>query len=131
MFTFCDLQLEATDDILERHPFQADESDIMDHPLVRTTENFLRKHLMKKGDEGFQSNSIKKRKQNGSFNKKTHEIRPLHKGQSNDGAGADGGQGADDLEEIKEYNIVMISLSGGKLSWMTARCVLLTTTFRC
>jgi hypothetical protein len=38
-------QLEATADILEREAFLADESDIMAHPLVRTTEAFLVKHL--------------------------------------------------------------------------------------
>jgi hypothetical protein len=37
--------LEATDDILERHPFHADESDITKDPLVVATEAFLRKNL--------------------------------------------------------------------------------------
>jgi uncharacterized protein (DUF924 family) len=39
------LQLEATDDILERFPFAADESDILAHPLVRATDAFLRRHF--------------------------------------------------------------------------------------
>lgn len=42
---FVSFQLEATDDILERSAFQADESDIMTHKLVKTTESFLFKHL--------------------------------------------------------------------------------------
>jgi tRNA(Ile)-lysidine synthase TilS/MesJ len=37
--------LEATDDILERHPFLADETNIMKDPLMQTTEQFLKKHL--------------------------------------------------------------------------------------
>ena len=39
------MQLEATEDILEREAFRADETDIMSHPLVRTTEAFLAQHL--------------------------------------------------------------------------------------
>jgi hypothetical protein len=42
-------QLEATDDILEREAFVADEADIMNHPLVRSTEAFLLKHLPSHG----------------------------------------------------------------------------------
>jgi hypothetical protein len=42
-------QLEATDDILEREAFVADETDIMNHPLVRSTEAFLLKHLPSNG----------------------------------------------------------------------------------
>lgn len=32
-------------DILKRHAFRADESKILDEPLVRATEAFLRKHF--------------------------------------------------------------------------------------
>eukprot|EP01034_Spumella_vulgaris_P036096 gene36096-44514_t len=38
-------KLEASDDILERASFVADESDIMSNRLVKTTEAFLLKHL--------------------------------------------------------------------------------------
>eukprot|EP01039_Chlorochromonas_danica_P021971 gene21971-27241_t len=37
-------RLEATDDILEFEPFQADESTIAQHRLVAATEQFLRRH---------------------------------------------------------------------------------------
>eukprot|EP01038_Epipyxis_sp_PR26KG_P013394 gene13394-17960_t len=38
-------KLEATDDILERHAFQADESDILKQSLVKTTQLFLQKNI--------------------------------------------------------------------------------------
>eukprot|EP00601_Ochromonadales_sp_CCMP2298_P036042 CAMPEP_0173359518 /NCGR_PEP_ID=MMETSP1144-20121109/20085_1 /TAXON_ID=483371 /ORGANISM="non described non described, Strain CCMP2298" /LENGTH=289 /DNA_ID=CAMNT_0014308787 /DNA_START=37 /DNA_END=903 /DNA_ORIENTATION=+ len=38
-------KLEATEGILEHGAFAADESDILRHPLVRSTEAFLRTHL--------------------------------------------------------------------------------------
>jgi hypothetical protein len=43
------LQLEATADILEREAYVADESDVMVHPLVRATEEFLVKQLGLRG----------------------------------------------------------------------------------
>lgn len=37
--------MEETDEILERHPFEADETNILNNPLVKTTEAFLKKHF--------------------------------------------------------------------------------------
>ena len=39
------IQLEATDDIMDRHAVVTDETNVMQHPLVIATEHFLTKHL--------------------------------------------------------------------------------------
>ena len=108
-------QLEATADILEREAFVGDESDIMLHPLVRTTEVFLEKHL------GIQSCS----------HSNNHHGKSQHSDSS--GAGRSGGKkGSSERSKNKTEgdslrlegtvaaavvpNIVLfISLSGGKI----------------
>lgn len=38
-------QLEATDDILDHDSFDADESDLLQNPLVQVTDQFLKRHM--------------------------------------------------------------------------------------
>lgn len=58
----CFSQLEVDDEILERHPFQADETNILEHPLVKATELFLKKHLSTPPYHSKSSKTVKTKK---------------------------------------------------------------------
>eukprot|EP01032_Pedospumella_encystans_P013521 gene13521-15563_t len=104
-------KLEATADILEREAFLADETDIMSHPLVRTTEAFLIKHLQL-SSAGM--SSTKNTVSSGKGGKNKREDRKA--GEKQDGKNSTTSVDNSDGSAVKavEPNIVLfISLSGG------------------
>ena len=99
--------MEATDDVLERHPFQADESDIMDNVLVKTTETFLRQHLLK-------DQAISKTK-NGKSGQKVKKSKQIHGNKP----------GSEEEIDNSPLNVLLISLSGGVDSMVISKILAL------
>lgn len=85
--------MEETETILEREAFLADERDIMQHPLVLTTERFLAEHML-----GMRGGS--------PVTKSTGSKDQLNSSPSNSLA-------LNSSDPSEQWNVLLISLSGG------------------
>ena len=102
-------QLEETETILERGAFAADEKDIMLHPLVRTTEAFLVKHLRLESSVGSGGNGGSSGGGKGGKGGKGKSGRSSGAGAQSASSGTLAAE-----DEVAPYVTLLISLSGGE-----------------